>query len=151
MFLAVTVLFHSASVCIATYRMAKAARQLAFNIAKRFYGTPAVSTGSTRAQTLSDTINKKLCVSCQTRTVTLIPGDGIGPEIATAVEQIFSEAKVPISWERVDVTPMRGPDGRMRIPPKAIESVQRNKVGLKGPLATPIGKGHQSLNLALRK
>lgn len=92
-----------------------------------------------------------MLIAEQIRTVTLIPGDGIGPEIATAVEQIFAEAKVPIAWERVDVTPTRGPDGKMRIPPKAIESVQRNKVGLKGPLATPIGKGHQSLNLALRK
>jgi len=58
---------------------------------------------------------------------------------------------VPISWEEVDVNPVKGPDGLFRIPPKAIESVNRNGIGLKGPLATPIGKGHQSLNLALRK
>ncbi|XP_014665150.1 PREDICTED: isocitrate dehydrogenase [NAD] subunit alpha, mitochondrial-like [Priapulus caudatus] len=89
--------------------------------------------------------------SQELRTVTLIPGDGIGPEISEAVKQIFEAAKVPIAWEPVDVTPVKAPDGRMVIPQKAIESVNKNKIGLKGPLATPIGKGHQSLNLALRK
>lgn len=59
--------------------------------------------------------------------------------------------QVPIDWEPVDVTPVKGPDGKNRIPQKAIDSVNRHKIGLKGPLATPIGKGHQSLNLALRK
>lgn len=85
------------------------------------------------------------------RTITLIPGDGIGPEISAAVQQIFSAASVPLRWEVVDVTPVKGPDGKFGIPPAAIESVNRNKVGLKGPLMTPVGKGHRSLNLALRK
>nr|CAG4643969.1 EOG090X06JG [Lepidurus arcticus] len=89
--------------------------------------------------------------SSDVRTVTLIPGDGIGPEISSAVQKIFTVAQVPIQWEVVDVNPVKGPDGRFGIPPKAIESVNRNKVGLKGPLMTPVGKGHRSLNLALRK
>ncbi|XP_033109404.1 isocitrate dehydrogenase [NAD] subunit alpha, mitochondrial-like [Anneissia japonica] len=89
--------------------------------------------------------------SNEVRTVTMIPGDGIGPEISEAVQQIFQASKVPIDWETVDVTPVKGPDGRTSIPPQAIESMNRNKIGLKGPLATPIGKGHMSLNLALRK
>lgn len=59
--------------------------------------------------------------------------------------------QVPIEWESVDVTPVRGPDGRFGIPQAAIDSVNKNKVGLKGPLMTPVGKGHRSLNLALRK
>jgi len=84
--------------------------------------------------------------------VTMIPGDGIGPEISAAVKEIFSAAEVPIDWEDVDVTPVKGPDGLFHIPQKAIDSVHRNNgIGLKGPLATPIGKGHKSLNLALRK
>lgn len=58
---------------------------------------------------------------------------------------------MPIKWESVDVAPVKGPDGKFHIPQKAIDSMNRNKVGLKGPLMTPIGKGHQSLNLALRK
>ncbi|XP_049790934.1 probable isocitrate dehydrogenase [NAD] subunit alpha, mitochondrial [Schistocerca nitens] len=83
--------------------------------------------------------------------VTLIPGDGIGPEISASVQKIFAAAQVPIEWESVDVTPVRGPDGKFGIPQAAIDSVNRNKVGLKGPLMTPVGKGHRSLNLALRK
>lgn len=85
------------------------------------------------------------------RTVTLIPGDGIGPEISAAVQEIFAAAKAPVDWEPVDVSPVRGIDGKFRIPQKAIDSVNKNLIGLKGPLMTPIGKGHQSLNLALRK
>jgi isocitrate dehydrogenase (NAD+) len=84
-------------------------------------------------------------------TVTLIPGDGIGPEISASVQKIFSAANVPIEWDVVDVTPVKYPDGKFGIPPKAIESVLKNKIGLKGPLATPIGKGHRSLNLEIRK
>ena len=85
------------------------------------------------------------------RTVTLIPGDGIGPEISAAVQKIFAAANVPIDWDVVDVTPERKPDGRFSIPQKAIDSVTKNQIGLKGPLATPIGKGHRSLNLEIRK
>jgi len=85
------------------------------------------------------------------RKATLIPGDGIGPEISAAVQKIFAAANVPIDWEPVDVTPVRGPDGKFGIPQDAIDSMNRNKVGLKGPLMTPVGKGHRSLNLALRK
>ncbi|XP_045584386.1 probable isocitrate dehydrogenase [NAD] subunit alpha, mitochondrial isoform X2 [Procambarus clarkii] len=89
--------------------------------------------------------------SSNVRTVTLIPGDGIGPEISAAVQKIFSSAEVPIAWEEVDVTPVKGPDGMFGIPPAAIDSVNRNGIGLKGPLMTPVGKGHRSLNLAIRK
>lgn len=89
--------------------------------------------------------------SSEVKKATLIPGDGIGPEISAAVQQIFAAAKVPIEWESVDVTPVRYPDGKFGIPQDAIDCMNRNKVGLKGPLMTPVGKGHRSLNLALRK
>lgn len=85
------------------------------------------------------------------RRVTLIPGDGIGPEISAAVQKIFEAVKAPIDWDPVDVTPVRGRDGTFNIPSRCIESVHENKVGLKGPLETPIGKGHRSLNLAVRR
>ncbi|XP_047506571.1 probable isocitrate dehydrogenase [NAD] subunit alpha, mitochondrial isoform X1 [Pieris napi] len=85
------------------------------------------------------------------RKVTLIPGHGIGPEITVAVQKIFEAAKVPIEWDEVDVTAVRGPDGKFGIPQRAIDSVNENKIGLKGPLMTPVGKGYRSLNLALRK
>lgn len=67
------------------------------------------------------------------------------------MQKIFTVAKVPIEWETVDVTPVRHADGKFGIPQAAIDSVNTNKIGLKGPLMTPVGKGHRSLNLALRK
>ncbi|KAK2466251.1 hypothetical protein APHAL10511_001893 [Amanita phalloides] len=83
-------------------------------------------------------------------TVTLIPGDGIGPEISQSIKDIYEAAKVPIEWEEVSVTPvLKG--GKTVIPDAAIQSVKKNTVALKGPLATPIGKGHVSLNLTLRR
>jgi len=82
--------------------------------------------------------------------VTLFPGDGIGPEIADSVVKIFKAAEAPIEWESFPVGTNAVAGGKL-VSDEAIESVMRNKVGLKGPLATPIGKGHRSLNLTLRK
>ncbi|CAG8554077.1 10257_t:CDS:10 [Cetraspora pellucida] len=73
--------------------------------------------------------------------VTLIPGDGIGPEISESVKRIYSAAEVPIEWEAVNVTPVIK-KGKTVIPDEALNSVKKNTVALKGPLATPIGKGH---------
>lgn len=83
--------------------------------------------------------------------MTLIPGDGIGPEIASSVQRIFAAAEAPIAWDPVDVAPVRNADGTMGIPQAAIDSVNTHKIGLKSPLMTPVGKGFRSLNLALRK
>ncbi|KAK4103571.1 hypothetical protein N658DRAFT_421166 [Parathielavia hyrcaniae] len=83
-------------------------------------------------------------------TVSLIEGDGIGPEIAVAVKDIFAAAKTPIAWEPINVDPILK-NGKTAIPDAAIESIRKNKIALKGPLATPIGKGHVSLNLTLRR
>jgi isocitrate dehydrogenase (NAD+) len=85
--------------------------------------------------------------SGEIRRVTLIPGDGIGPEISAAVQKIFEVAKTPIEWDPVDVTPVKGRDGIFRIPSRCIELMHENKVGLKGPLETPIGKGNDFLAL----
>ncbi|KAI3626989.1 isocitrate dehydrogenase (NAD(+)) [Malassezia furfur] len=84
-------------------------------------------------------------------TVTLFPGDGIGPEVSGAVKRIYEAAKVPIEWEEADVTPTINSEGKQVIPEETIKSVRKNTVALKGPLATPIGKGHVSLNLTLRR
>ncbi|ETE65875.1 Isocitrate dehydrogenase [NAD] subunit alpha, mitochondrial [Ophiophagus hannah] len=81
------------------------------------------------------------------RTVTLIPGDGIGPEISAAVVEIFEAAK----FEERIVTAIQGPGGKWMIPQDAKESMDKNKIGLKGPLKTPIAAGHPSMNLLLRK
>ena len=78
-------------------------------------------------------------------TVTMLPGDGIGPEIAVAVQKIFAAAEAPIAWDPVDVTPVKNPDGTMGIPQAVIDSVNKNKIGLKSPLMTPVGKGFRSV------
>ncbi|KAK4705673.1 isocitrate dehydrogenase (NAD+), partial [Phenoliferia sp. Uapishka_3] len=78
------------------------------------------------------------------------PSTGIGPEISDVLKKIYVKAKVPIVWEEVDVTPVIV-NGVSTIPENAIVSIKKNTVALKGPLATPIGKGHVSLNLTLRR
>lgn len=83
-------------------------------------------------------------------TVSLIEGDGIGPEISQSVKDIYAAANVPIKWEPCDVGPIIK-DGNTAIPDDAVASIKKNFVALKGPLATPVGKGHRSLNLTLRK
>ncbi|CAA0829732.1 Isocitrate dehydrogenase [Striga hermonthica] len=82
---------------------------------------------------------------------TLFPGDGIGPEIAASVKQVFKVADVPIEWEEHFVGSEIDPCTQSFLTRESLASVRRNKVGLKGPMATPIGKGHRSLNLTLRK
>ena len=65
--------------------------------------------------------------------VTLIPGDGIGPEISASVKKIFEAGRVPIQWEEVNVTPIRDEKtGKMILPAQLYESMNRTKVGLKG-------------------
>ncbi|CAH1431487.1 unnamed protein product [Lactuca virosa] len=71
---------------------------------------------------------------------TLFPGDGIGPEIATSVKQIFNVAEVPIDWEEHYVGTEVDPRTQSFVTWESLESVRRNKVELKGPMATPIGK-----------
>ncbi|CAL9728938.1 isocitrate dehydrogenase [NAD] subunit 2, mitochondrial [Monosporozyma unispora] len=82
--------------------------------------------------------------------VSFIEGDGIGPEISQAVKEIFAAADAPINWEFCDVSPILV-NGLTTIPDPAVQSINKNLIALKGPLATPIGKGHRSLNLTLRK
>lgn len=83
-------------------------------------------------------------------TVPFIEGDGVGPEISKSVKDIFAAAEVPIVWEKCDVGPIFV-NGLTTIPQSAVEVINKYLVALKGPLATPIGKGHRSLNLTLRK
>jgi isocitrate dehydrogenase (NAD+) len=82
--------------------------------------------------------------------ITLITGDGIGPEIIESVKQIFKAAKVPIEWEEVNAGIVSLEQGEDLIPQSLIDSVNNNKVALKGPITTPIGKGFKSVNVQLR-
>lgn len=86
-----------------------------------------------------------------TYTVTLIPGDGIGPEVAFAAKRVIDATGVPIEWEIVEA----GGDVMYKygtpLPEETIESIQRNRVALKGPITTPIGSGFRSVNVQLRQ
>ncbi|RUP49121.1 hypothetical protein BC936DRAFT_143261 [Jimgerdemannia flammicorona] len=83
-------------------------------------------------------------------TVTLIPGDGIGQETSSAVKTIFKAATVPVEWEQFDVSGYTTADDNTF--KQSLESLRRNKVGLKGILYTPVSKlGHTSFNVIMRK
>ena len=83
--------------------------------------------------------------------VTLIPGDGIGPEVVNAAVEAIEAAGARLSWERVAAGAGAVPIHGTPIPPETLQSIRRNKLALKGPLATPIGEGFRSVNVALRK
>ena len=82
--------------------------------------------------------------------VTLITGDGIGPEITKSVKEIFAAADVPITWEEVNAGITSLDAGEELIPQTLVDSVEKNKVALKGPITTPVGKGFKSVNVQLR-
>ncbi|TEY43660.1 hypothetical protein BOTCAL_0365g00120 [Botryotinia calthae] len=86
-------------------------------------------------------------------TVTLIPGDGIGAEVAESVKTIFKADNVPVEWEQVDVSGVETGDKHSEdLFRESIASLKRNKLGLKGILHTPVERsGHQSFNVALRQ
>ena len=84
-------------------------------------------------------------------TVTLIPGDGIGPEITAAVTDILKAAGVNIDWEEQTAgAGVLEKEGTV-LPQRVLDSIAKNGVALKGPITTPIGKGFRSVNVALRK
>jgi isocitrate dehydrogenase (NAD+) len=84
-------------------------------------------------------------------TVTLIPGDGIGPSIADAACRVIEATGVKIGWEVAQAGIAAVDQYKDPIPQATIESIQKNKVALKGPLTTLSGKGFRSVNVALRK
>jgi isocitrate dehydrogenase (NAD+) len=86
-----------------------------------------------------------------THTLTLIPGDGIGPEVTEAVVRILAASGVSIDWERHDAGVLAVERGGVPLPVELLDSIRRNRVALKGPVTTPIGTGFTSVNVGLRK
>src|SRR5512132_2651479 len=86
-----------------------------------------------------------------THRITLIPGDGIGPEVTDAVLRIVKASGVEIEWERIDAGVTAFEKYHTSLPGELIESIHRNKVALKGPVTTPIAEGFTSVNVGLRK
>jgi isocitrate dehydrogenase (NAD+) len=84
-------------------------------------------------------------------TITLIPGDGIGPEVTEAVVRILKASGVSIEWESHVAGILAFERTGQALPVELIDSIRRNKVALKGPVTTPIGQGFTSVNVGLRK
>jgi isocitrate dehydrogenase (NAD+) len=83
--------------------------------------------------------------------ITLIPGDGIGPEVTDAVKAVLKAAGANIEWEEVEAGEKMLREVGTPLPENVIDSIRRNKIALKGPITTPVGKGFRSVNVALRK
>jgi isocitrate dehydrogenase (NAD+) len=83
--------------------------------------------------------------------ITLIPGDGIGPEVTRAVVQVLEAAGLEASWEPFPAGADAVAEHGTTLPPALLESIRRTRVALKGPVTTPIGEGFTSVNVGLRK
>ncbi len=83
--------------------------------------------------------------------ITLIPGDGIGPEVAEATVRVVEATGAAVAWERVDAGEKALAETGKLLPEGVYQSLARTHVGLKGPTAPPIGGGHKSINVTLRK
>lgn len=83
--------------------------------------------------------------------ITLIPGDGIGPEVSLATQRCIEAAGVPVDWEIADAGSEVMEKAGTPLPDSVLDSIRRNRVAIKGPVTTPIGSGFRSVNVALRK
>ncbi|HQU74921.1 MAG TPA: isocitrate/isopropylmalate family dehydrogenase, partial [Calditrichia bacterium] len=83
--------------------------------------------------------------------VTLIPGDGIGPEVAEATQKVIDASGVKIDWDLENAGAAQVEKHGKPLPDATIDSILKNKVALKGPIGTPIGGGFKSVNVELRK
>ncbi|MCM8757929.1 MAG: isocitrate/isopropylmalate family dehydrogenase, partial [Candidatus Omnitrophica bacterium] len=82
--------------------------------------------------------------------ITLIPGDGIGPEVIEAARRCIEATGIDIEWDEVIVGSQAEKLFGTPLPQDVIESIRRNKVALKGPVITPIAGGYRSVNVSLR-
>jgi len=83
--------------------------------------------------------------------ITLIPGDGTGPEITEATVKVIEATGVDIQWDEVNAGAEVYESEGTVLPQRVIDSLQKNKVGIKGPITTPVGTGFRSVNVAMRK
>jgi isocitrate dehydrogenase (NAD+) len=83
--------------------------------------------------------------------VTLIPGDGIGPELAEATRRVLDATGIEFEWEVVDAGEAVMAEHGTPLPDHVLESIRRNRVALKGPITTPVGEGFRSVNVTLRQ
>ena len=99
----------------------------------------------------SNILRKTETLNYRTYNVTLIPGDGIGPDVTAAARRVLEATGVKFNWEIAEAgAGVMGKYGTP-LPDSVIASIKKNKVALKGPVTTPIGTGFRSVNVALRK
>jgi isocitrate dehydrogenase (NAD+) len=84
-------------------------------------------------------------------TITLIPGDGIGPEISEATKRVIEATGIPIVWEIREAGQEIYEKEGNPLPQRVLDSIRKNKVALKGPVTTPVGTGFRSVNVTLRQ
>jgi isocitrate dehydrogenase (NAD+) len=84
-------------------------------------------------------------------TITLIPGDGIGPEVSRATQAVLAASGVAIDWDVQEAGAKVAEARGTPLPDEVLASIRRNRVALKGPVGTPIGKGFRSVNVTLRQ
>ncbi|MCL2776746.1 MAG: isocitrate/isopropylmalate dehydrogenase family protein [Polyangiaceae bacterium] len=84
-------------------------------------------------------------------TITLIPGDGIGPEVSNATMRVLAAAEVDIHWDVQEAGAAVAEKRGITLPDEVLASIRKNKIALKGPIGTPIGKGFRSVNVTLRQ
>ena len=83
--------------------------------------------------------------------ITLLPGDGVGPEVTKATRRVLEATGIPIHWDLAVVGDTAQDMFGTPLPDYVFESIRRNKVALKGPVTTPFGTGFRSVNVALRQ
>jgi len=86
-----------------------------------------------------------------TYTITLLPGDGIGPEVTAAAVRVLSATGLDFAWETETIGASAIGEHGTALPPRVLDAIRRNKLALKGPTETPVGTGHRSVNVELRK
>ncbi len=84
-------------------------------------------------------------------TITLIPGDGTGPDVTEAMRRVVEATGVAVEWDVQQAGEVAMAEHGTPLPEHVLESVRRNRVGIKGPITTPIGSGFRSVNVAIRK
>lgn len=83
--------------------------------------------------------------------ITLIPGDGIGPEVTGAARKVIEAAGVKVNWDVVEAGAKVMDEYKTPLPDYVLDSIRKNKIALKGPVTTPVGSGFRSVNVALRQ
>jgi len=84
-------------------------------------------------------------------TITLIPGDGTGPDVTEAMRRVVEATGVSVEWDVQQAGEVAMAEHGTPLPEHVLESVRRNRVGIKGPITTPVGSGFRSVNVAIRK